>query len=107
MVGSRQSGSLRALSHSTFVVLDKFSLANEIFIPTSDMHYIEVLLTAEHGTPTGGCNQLTLSQFPFDPGAKFVTVPIRLTVTDLCVWDSRISFTFMALMGYTVNVEAL
>jgi len=56
---------------------------------------------------TGGCDQLNLSQFPFDPGAKRDTVSICLTATDLGVWNSRIRFTFMAQTGYTVNVEAL
>ncbi|KAH0667901.1 hypothetical protein KY285_029107 [Solanum tuberosum] len=49
----------------------------------SDMYYVEVLLNAEHGTPTSRCNQLNLSQFPFDPGARCVNISIRLPATDL------------------------
>ncbi|KAH0702542.1 hypothetical protein KY290_017855 [Solanum tuberosum] len=71
----QQTGSLGALPHSTSLVLDKFFSENEIFISTSDMYSVEVLLNAEHGTPTSG--------YP------------------------RINFTFMALTGYTVNVDAL
>ncbi|KAH0653494.1 hypothetical protein KY289_031172 [Solanum tuberosum] len=56
---------------------------------------------------TNGGDQLNSSQFPFDPGAKCVTVSIRLTATDLGVWNLRISFPFMARTGYTVNMEAL
>ncbi|KAG5628180.1 hypothetical protein H5410_013398 [Solanum commersonii] len=55
----------------------------------------------------GGSDQLNSSQFPFDLGDKCVIVSICLTATDLGVWNSRISFTFLARTGYTVNVEAL
>ncbi|KAH0686265.1 hypothetical protein KY289_017027 [Solanum tuberosum] len=51
----QQIGSLGALPHSISLVLDKFFSENEIFIPTSDMYSVEVLLNAEHGTPTSGC----------------------------------------------------
>ncbi|KAG5615494.1 hypothetical protein H5410_015318 [Solanum commersonii] len=102
-----QTISLRVLSHSTYVVIDKFSLENGIFIPTNDMHFVKVPLNTEHGRPTGGCDQLSLSPFPFDHGVRFVTVPICLTAMDLCVWYSRISFTFVVLKDYTVNMEAL
>ncbi|KAH0657485.1 hypothetical protein KY289_026233 [Solanum tuberosum] len=103
----QQTGSLGALPHSTSLVFDNFFSENTIFIPTSDMYCVEVLLNAEHGTPTSKCNQLNLNHFPFDPGAKCVTISIRLPATDLFVWDPRINFTFIDLTGYTVNVDAL
>ncbi|KAH0653482.1 hypothetical protein KY290_031776 [Solanum tuberosum] len=56
---------------------------------------------------TSGGDQLNSSQFLFDPGAKCVTVSIRLPATNLGVWNSRISFPFMAWTGYTVNMKAL
>ncbi|KAH0708755.1 hypothetical protein KY284_010182 [Solanum tuberosum] len=49
-----KTGSLGALPHSTSFVLDKFFSETEIFISTSDMYSVEVLLNAEHGTPTNG-----------------------------------------------------
>ncbi|WMV14179.1 hypothetical protein MTR67_007564 [Solanum verrucosum] len=81
-------------AYKTFDVLN-FSLGGVTWLASIMWPYI------------GGCDQLNFSQFPFDPGTKCVTVSICLIATDLGVWNSRISFIFMAYTGYTVNVEAL
>ncbi|KAH0765728.1 hypothetical protein KY285_001599 [Solanum tuberosum] len=83
--------------------LDNFFLENEVSIPTSVMHYIDVYLEADnekHVEEFDG--QHKLSPFPFAPAANFLTVTIPARAMDPCVWDPGIRFEFRALTSYTV-----
>ncbi|KAG5629805.1 hypothetical protein H5410_001522 [Solanum commersonii] len=72
-------------------------------ILTSLMHSIKILPNTENGKLTREFNgQQILSQFPFEPAVKFLTVIVPTTIVDPCVWDPGIVFDFRALTSYTV-----
>lgn len=53
--------------------------------------------------------QCILSQFPFIPTANFIMLMVTASrsALDLCIWNSRIGFRFMALTRYKEYVEEL
>ncbi|KAG5627903.1 hypothetical protein H5410_013121, partial [Solanum commersonii] len=83
--------------------LDNFFLENEVSIPTSVMHYVDVYLEADNEKSVEEFDgQHKLSPFPFAPAANFLTVTIPARAMDPCVWDPRICLDFRALTSYTV-----
>uniref|UniRef100_M1CQU0 Uncharacterized protein n=2 Tax=Solanum tuberosum TaxID=4113 RepID=M1CQU0_SOLTU len=78
-------------------------------ILTSLMHSVKILPNTENGKSIREFNgEQILSQFPFEPAAKFLIVTIPTTIADPCVWDPGIGFDFIVLTSYTVyNVKEL
>ncbi|KAH0671293.1 hypothetical protein KY285_023968 [Solanum tuberosum] len=83
--------------------LDNFFLENEVSIPTSAMHYVDVYLKADNEKSVEEFDgEHKLSPFPFAHAANFLSVTIPIRAVDPCVWDPGIHFEFRALTSYTV-----